>query len=59
MINKAKQTSRKKISLFVYRILLTNASEPECYDEAMQVDTKTQQESTMKEEMDSLLKNKT
>ena len=43
----------------LYSILLTNASEPECYDEAVQVDTKFQWESAMKDEIDSLLKNKT
>ena len=42
----------------LYSILLTDASEPECYDEAVQVDTKIQWESAMKDEIDSLLKNK-
>ena len=41
----------------LHSILLTDASEPECYDEGMQVDTKVQWESAMKDEMDSLLKN--
>ena len=58
MVNKAKQTS-KKISSSLYSILLTDAGEPECYDEAVQVDTKIQWESAMKDEMDSLLRNKT
>ena len=35
------------------------SGEPECYDEVVQVDTKIQWESAMKDEMDSLLKNKT
>ena len=42
-----------------YSILLTDASEPECYDELVQVDNKIQWESAMKDEMDSLLKIKT
>ena len=40
-------------------ILLTDVGEPQCYDEVVQVDTKIQWESAMKDEMDSLLKNKT
>ena len=36
-----------------------DASEPKCYDEAVQVYTKIQWESAMKDELDSLLKNKT
>ena len=40
----------------MYSILLIYAGEPECYDEVVQVDTKIQWESAMKEEMDSLLK---
>ena len=43
----------------MYYILLTDAGEPKCYDEAVQVDTKIQWESAMKDEMESLLKNKT
>ena len=43
----------------LYSILLTDAGEPECYDEVVQVYTKIQWESAMKDEMDSLLKNKT
>ena len=49
----------EKISPSLYSILLIDASELECYDEVVQVDTKIQWESAMKEEMDSLLKNKT
>ena len=49
----------ERFSPSFYSILLTDAGELECYDEAMQVDTKIQWESTMKDEMDSLLKNKT
>ena len=43
----------------LYSILLTDVGEPECYDEVVHVDTKTQWESAMKEEMYSLLDNKT
>ena len=49
----------ERFSSSLYSILLTDVGEPECYDEAMEVDTKIQWESTMKDEMDSLLKNKT
>ena len=49
----------ERFSPSLYSILLTDVGELECYDEAVQVDTKIQWESTMKDEMDSLLKNKT
>ena len=42
-----------------YSILLTDASEAKCYDEAVQVDTKIHWESTMIDEIESLLKNQT
>ena len=42
-----------------YSILLIDVGEPKCYDEVVQVDTKIQWESAMKDEIDSLLKNKT
>jgi hypothetical protein len=38
---------------------LTDSSEPECYEEAMQVDTKKKWEQGMKEEMDSLVNKQT
>jgi hypothetical protein len=38
---------------------LTDSGEPECYEEAMQVDTKRKWEQGMKEEMDSLVNNHT
>jgi hypothetical protein len=38
---------------------LTDSGEPECYEEAMQVDTKKKWEQCMKEEMDSLENNQT
>ena len=43
----------------LYSILLTDAGEPKCYTEVVQVDTKIQWKSAMKDEIDSLLKNKT
>jgi hypothetical protein len=38
---------------------LTDSGEPECYEEAMQADTKKKWEKCMKEEMDSLENNQT
>jgi hypothetical protein len=38
---------------------LTDSGEPDCYEEAMQVDTKKKWEQGMKEEMDSLVNNQT
>jgi hypothetical protein len=43
----------------LYYLLLTDSSEPECYEEAMHVDTKKKWEQGMKEEMDSLANNQT
>jgi hypothetical protein len=43
----------------LYYLLLTDSSELECYEEIMQVDTKTKWEKGMKEEMDSLVNNQT
>ena len=39
--------------------LLIESSEPKCYEEEMQVDTKNKWEKGMKEEMDSLVNNQT
>jgi hypothetical protein len=41
----------------LYYLLLTNSGELDCYEEAMQVDTKNKWEQGMKEEMDSLVNN--
>jgi hypothetical protein len=41
----------------LYYLLLTDFGEPECYEDAMQVDTKKKWEKGMKEEMDSLVNN--
>jgi hypothetical protein len=43
----------------LYYLLLIDFGEPECYEEAMQVDTKNKWEQDMKEEMDSLVNNLT
>jgi hypothetical protein len=43
----------------LYYLLLIDSGEPECYEEAMQVDTKKKWEQGMKEEMDSLENNQT
>ena len=48
----------ERFSPSLYSILLIDVGEPECYDEAMQVDSKIQWESAMAHKMDSLLKNK-
>jgi len=37
--------------------LLTDSNEPECYEEAVQVETRKKWEQAMKEEMDSLSHN--
>jgi hypothetical protein len=43
----------------LYYLWLTDSGEPECYDEAMQVDTKKKWEQGMKGEMDFLVNNQT
>jgi hypothetical protein len=43
----------------LYYLLLIDSGEPECYEEAMQVDTKNKWEQGMKEEMDSLVNKQT
>ncbi|KAE8703438.1 cytochrome P450 71A9-like [Hibiscus syriacus] len=50
-----KPTQRYSPSL--HYLLLTDNGEPECYDEAMQVDDSIKWESSMKDEMDSLMSN--
>jgi hypothetical protein len=49
----------ERYSPSLYYLLLTDSGEPECYEEAMQVDTKKKWEQGMKEEMDSLANNQT
>ena len=38
---------------------MTDSSEPECYEEAMQVETRNKWEKGMDQEMDSLVRNQT
>ncbi|KAE8694473.1 hypothetical protein F3Y22_tig00110783pilonHSYRG00316 [Hibiscus syriacus] len=52
-----KPTQRYSPSL--HYLLLTDNGEPECYDEAMQVEDLVKWESSMKDEMDSLMSNQT
>ncbi|KAE8705427.1 Endomembrane protein 70 protein family isoform 1 [Hibiscus syriacus] len=52
-----KPTQRYSPSL--HYLLLTNNGEPECYDEAMQVEDSVKWESFKKDEMDSLISNQT
>src|SRR5690606_6939296 len=49
----------ERYSPSLYYLLLIVSGEPECYEEAMQVDTKKKWEQGMKEEMDSLANNQT
>jgi hypothetical protein len=49
----------ERYSPSLYYLLLTDSGEPECYEEAMQVETKKKWEQAMKEEMDSLENNQT
>jgi hypothetical protein len=49
----------ERYSPSLYYLLLTDSGEPECYEEAMQVNTKKKWEQGMKEEMDSLENNQT
>ena len=44
-------------SASLYYLLMTDSGEPECYEEAMQVDTRKKWEQGMNEEMDSLVRN--
>ena len=41
----------------LYYLLMTDSGEPECYEEAMQVETRKKWEQGMDEEMDSLVRN--
>ncbi|KAE8674463.1 CC-NBS-LRR class disease resistance protein [Hibiscus syriacus] len=52
-----KPTQRYSPSL--HYLLLTDNGEPECYDEAIQVEDSVKWESSMKDEMDSLMSNQT
>ena len=49
----------KQFSPSLYYLLITYFGEPECYEEAMQVETRKKWEKGMDEEMDSLVRNQT
>jgi hypothetical protein len=49
----------ERYSPSLYYLLLTDSGEPECYEDTIQVDTKKKWEQGMKEEMDSLVNNRT
>ena len=49
----------ERFSPSLYYLLMTNSGEPECYEEAMQVETRKKWEQGMDEEMDSLVINQT
>jgi len=47
----------ERYSSSLYYLLLIDSSEPECYEEAMQVESMKKWEVVMEEEMDSLMHN--
>ena len=49
----------ERYSPSLYYLLLTDSGEPECYEEAMQVESRKKWEQAMEEEMDSLMHNQT
>ena len=49
----------ERYSPSLYYLLLTDSGELECYEEAMQVESRKKWEVTMEEEMDSLMHNQT
>ncbi|KAL5787036.1 hypothetical protein ACOSP7_003985 [Xanthoceras sorbifolium] len=49
----------QRYSPSLHYLLLTDSGEPECYDEAMQVEDSVKWESAMRDEMDSLMSNQT
>ncbi|KAE8695627.1 Potassium transporter 10 [Hibiscus syriacus] len=49
----------RRYSPSLHYLLLTDNGEPECYDEAMQVEDSVKWESSMKDEMDLLMSNQT
>jgi len=49
----------QRYSLALNYILLTNTSEPKCYDKALQDENSSKWELAIKDEMDSLLRNQT
>ena len=51
--------SIQRYSPSLHYLLLSDSGEPECYDQAMQVEDSVKWESAMKDEMDSLISNQT
>ena len=51
--------SIQRYSPSLHYLLLSDSGEPECYDQAMQVEDSVKWESAMKDEMDSLMSNQT
>ena len=49
----------ERFSPSLYYLLMTDSGEPECYEEAMQVETRKKWEQGLDEEMDSLVRNQT
>ena len=49
----------ERFSPSLYYLLMTDSGEPECFEEAMQVETRKKWEQGMDEEMDSLVRNQT
>ena len=49
----------ERLSPSLYYLLMSDSSEPECYEEAMQVETRNKWEQGMNEEMESLVRNQT
>ena len=49
----------ERYSPSLYYLLLNDSGEPECYEEAVQVETRKKWEKAMKEEMESLAHNQT
>ena len=49
----------ERFSPSLYYLLMTDSGEPECFEEAMQVETRKKWEQGMDEEMDSLVRNHT
>ena len=60
-VRKSTRLSRppERFSPSLYYSLMIDSSEPECYEEAMQVETRKKWEYGMNEEMDSLVRNQT
>ena len=49
----------ERFSPSLYYLSITDSHEPECFEEAMQVETRNKWEQGMDEEMDSLARNQT